>query len=103
MCRLVRRCDQEVAWANSPIGSPIGGFDKLLRSVRACCGLEILSFPIDEYTRRPLVLKGALAVAPDVPGRALSSTGTSWHRTSLPVSPRVLDSALSTRPASAQT
>lgn len=30
--------------------------------------LEIHSFPIDEYTRRPLVLENHRAVAPDVPG-----------------------------------
>jgi len=30
--------------------------------------LEIHSFPIDEYTRRPLEIEAARAVAPDVPG-----------------------------------
>ena len=30
--------------------------------------LEIHSFPIDRYTRRPLVLENHRAVAPDTPG-----------------------------------
>lgn len=30
--------------------------------------LETHSFPIDRYTRRPLVIEGARAVAPDTPG-----------------------------------
>ena len=30
--------------------------------------LEVHSFPIDEYTTRPLVVKGHLAIAPDVAG-----------------------------------
>ena len=30
--------------------------------------LEIHSFPIDEYTARPLVVEDHLAIAPDVPG-----------------------------------
>ena len=30
--------------------------------------IEVHSFPIDDYTTRPLVLKGARAVAPDTPG-----------------------------------
>lgn len=30
--------------------------------------LEVHSFPIDQYTRRPLVVKDKLAVAPDAPG-----------------------------------
>lgn len=34
--------------------------------------LEIHSFPIDEYTDRPLRLKNGLAVAPDVPGTGVA-------------------------------
>ncbi|RYH11586.1 mandelate racemase/muconate lactonizing enzyme family protein [Tropicimonas sp. IMCC6043] len=30
--------------------------------------LEVHSFPVDEYTTRPLVIEGGKAVAPDVPG-----------------------------------
>lgn len=30
--------------------------------------IEVHSFPIDEYTRRPLVVKDCLAIAPDTPG-----------------------------------
>ena len=30
--------------------------------------IEVHSFPIDRYTRRPLAMDGALAVAPDAPG-----------------------------------
>jgi L-alanine-DL-glutamate epimerase-like enolase superfamily enzyme len=30
--------------------------------------LEIHSFPIDRYTKRPLVIESHRAVAPDVPG-----------------------------------
>ena len=30
--------------------------------------LEVHSFPIDRYTKRPLVIEDHLAVAPDVPG-----------------------------------
>jgi len=34
--------------------------------------LEAHSFPIDEYTERPLILDNALAVAPDVPGTGVT-------------------------------
>lgn len=34
--------------------------------------LEVHSFPIDRYTTRPLVLEGARAVAPDVPGTGVA-------------------------------
>lgn len=34
--------------------------------------LEVHSFPIDEYTRRPLVHENGVAVAPDVPGIGVS-------------------------------
>jgi L-alanine-DL-glutamate epimerase-like enolase superfamily enzyme len=34
--------------------------------------LEVHSFPIDQYTTRPLVVKDCLAVAPDVPGTGVS-------------------------------
>ena len=30
--------------------------------------LEVHSFPIDQYTRRPLVVENCLAIAPDEPG-----------------------------------
>jgi len=34
--------------------------------------LEIHSFPIDEYTARPLVVENRRAVAPDEPGTGVS-------------------------------
>ncbi|UWQ19914.1 mandelate racemase/muconate lactonizing enzyme family protein [Jannaschia sp. M317] len=34
--------------------------------------IEVHSFPIDEYTTRPLVIKGGRAVAPDVPGSGVT-------------------------------
>ena len=34
--------------------------------------LEVHSFPIDQYTKQPLQLKNARAVAPDVPGIGVS-------------------------------
>ena len=39
--------------------------------------LEVHSFPIDEYTNRPLVVEDHLAVAPDVPGIGVSFD---WER-----------------------
>ena len=39
--------------------------------------LEVHSFPIDQYTTRPLVVQDSLAVAPDVPGTGVSFD---WQR-----------------------
>lgn len=40
----------------------------LLAAISHAAYLEVHSFPIDEYTSRPLVLKDGLAYAPDTPG-----------------------------------
>ncbi len=44
----------------------------LLSGIRDSGWLEVHSFPIDEYTKRPLVVENARAVAPDVPGTGVT-------------------------------
>ena len=44
----------------------------LLSGIKDSGWLEVHSFPIDEYTMRPLVVENARAVAPDVPGTGVT-------------------------------
>ena len=40
----------------------------LLSGIKNSGWLEVHSFPIDQYTMRPLQIENGLAVAPDTPG-----------------------------------
>ena len=51
----------------------------LLSGIEGSGWLEVHSFPIDQYTTRPLLVEDCLAVAPDIPGTGVNFDWSKLH------------------------